>query len=154
MIQFKIKGYIAIEIKEKQTKGGKVRQIVNALSPEIFDSREDAIELQKKIESEKGTNVVKQHLEIIAHAANIQQLRKDVIIAKNNIKKAKAFKWIKGLWSNSINYFRMQCAKIKLFRYINSLNKATKTFLNDFLEYSQSVGSYFIHFNLNNLNIA
>ena len=150
-INFKTIGYIAIEVNEKQTKSGKVRQVVNALSTKIYKRRGDAIKLQNKMKAERGAQTIKQHLEIIGHTINIEQLRKDVLIAKDNIKKAKskAFNWIKGLWINSVNYFRLQCAKIRLFRYINSLNKATRTFLNEVLNYSK-----LFNFNLNQLNIA
>lgn len=155
-INFKTIGYIAIEVNEKQTKGRKVRQIVNALSTKIYKRKGNAIKLQNRMKAERATNVVKQHIEVLKHALNVEQLRNDVLIAKENIRKgkSKAFSWIKGLWSNSVNYFRLQCAKIRLFKYINSLNRNTRTFLNDFLVYSQSVGSKFVKFNLKNLNIA
>jgi hypothetical protein len=154
-IRFKTLGYIAIEVTEKLSRGGKVRQVINALSTKIYKRRGDATKLQNKFKEEKKLQTIEQHFEVLKHALNIEQLRKDVLIAKENIRKgkSKAFNWIKGIWSNSVNYFRLQCAKIKLFRYINSLNRNTKMFVNDFLEYSQSFGCIEFNFNLNKLNI-
>ena len=155
-INFKTIGYIAIEVTEKLSRGGKVRQVATALSTKIYKRRGDAIKLQNKMKAERAANTIKHHLDIVCHALNVKQLRQEVLIAKENIRKAKtkAFNWIKGLWTNSVNYFRFQCAKIRLFKYINSLNKSTRTFLNEFLTYSQEVGSELINFNLNKLNIA
>lgn len=156
VINFKTVGYIAIEVTEKLSRGGKVRQVVSALSTKIYKRKGDAIKLQNKMKAERAANTIKQHLDIVCHALNVKQLRQEVLVAKENIRKAKtkAFNWIKGLWTNSVNYFRFQCAKIRLFKYINGLNKSTRTFLNEFLVYSQEVGSELVNFNLNKLNIA
>jgi hypothetical protein len=106
-IRFKTLGYIAIEVTEKLSRGGKVRQVVNALSTKIYKRRGDATKLQNKFKEEKKLQTIEQHFEVLKHALNIEQLRKDVLIAKENIRKgkSKAFNWIKGIWSNSRKLF-------------------------------------------------
>ncbi len=94
------------------------------------------------------SKVVKQNLSIISHALNLETLRADFLRALENIKAARKLRSLKGFFNMSVQYFRAACAKLKLFKYINSLTKATKIYLNEFLEYSE-----LFNFSLYRLNL-
>ncbi len=94
------------------------------------------------------SKVVKQNLSIISHALNLETLRADFLRALENIKAARKLRSLKGFFNLSVQYFRAACAKLKLFKYINSLTRDTKVFLNEFMEYSD-----LFNFSLYRLNL-
>lgn len=139
-IKFKTLGYVAIEVNEKQTKGGKVRQIVNALSTKIYKRKGDAMKLQNKLKAEKQNRIA-------GVAGVIDILRNKVIRLKKAISEKSIFT---GLISKSVAYFRLHCAKIKLFGFIKGLSKGIQRKVNQLMINCQT--GY--NFNLKNLNIA
>lgn len=122
--------------------------------PVSTNSRGKTIVLSREIMTKKDSiaftsnRVVKQSLDIIEHALNLDVLRADFLRALDNIQKGKKMRFMKSLFTASVGYFRAACAKIKLYRYIAQLNYATKTYLNEFLNYSQM-----FNFSLTNLKL-
>lgn len=131
-INLKVVGYVPVLIQNGKTK---------VLSSQIMT----------KIEAKNYTiaKVVKQNMAIIGHALNLETLRADFLRALENIKAARKLRSLKGFFGMSVQYFRAACAKIKIFKYISSLCKSTKVYLNEFLEYSE-----IFNFSLNQLKLS
>ncbi len=143
-IKFKTIGYIPLEVTKI---GGK--KIVKVYSTTIIKGKDALQECKKIIESSKVLKTTKEKLTIIGHALKLQELRNNVLFCAAEIRKTAKFKYAKRTYLRSIAYFRLHCAKIKLFKYVRAIEGKIERELNDFLVYSR-----LFRFTLRNLNIA
>lgn len=124
-IQFKTIGFIALS--ETLTKKGK--KVYSSVSTKIYKTSKGAKNvLSKKLQSD-NTKGIKQALDVISHALNIKELKQNIERLKS---KCNSF-------INRIqNGFKLVVAKAKYYLYINSLNRATKQFVFEFMDLSKN----------------
>ena len=145
-LQIKTIGFICLETDKVQTKKGKVKRFVRVLSHKIYKTKKAMLEAKKQmIES----RFIQNSLNTIGHALNIENLRNDVLAYYQNTKKSYRWYNLHGYISKSVAFARLYGAKMRLFKYINSLDRYTKLAVNDLLDYSA-----LFNFNLRALNLA
>lgn len=112
-INFKTIGFIAIE-------GRKV------ISNKIYKTKNNMLKAKAKYLQSQATKGVKQHLEVLNHALNINQL-------KNAIQEAQIKTRTRNIFAKAKAFFNLMVCKSKLYIYLAQLNKATKQFVNEFI---------------------
>lgn len=112
-INFKTIGFIILD-------GKKV------VSEKIYKLKKNMLNAKAKYLQSQATKGIKQHLEVLNHALNINQL-------KNAIQESQIKTKTRNIFAKAKAFFNLMVCKSKLYLYLAQLNKATKQFVNEFI---------------------